>query len=170
MTAKERLEAADRQHLLVQSFFARIDSKVSALFAVATGELAVVCLNVTAQTVTTWWTAIPLALTISLLVATVVYLYKCAFPHLDGGHGSLIYFAEVAKRTEAGFLGEWKQASGEKLIDDMIAQVWANSVIVNKKYRFLRFASISLASSLVPLGMYLGGASFLLSKMIAIGS
>lgn len=170
MNVRERLEAADRQHLLVHSFLPRIDSKVSALFAVVSGELAVLCLNITKQTLTTWWTAVPLVIAVGLIATTVVYLYKCAFPHLDGGHSSLIYFAEVSKRTEAKFLIEWKNADADKLTDDILGQIWANSVIVCKKFRFLKIASITLASSLLPWGLYLAGSAFLTAKMITIST
>jgi hypothetical protein len=167
---REQYEAAERQHLLIQSFLPRVDSKVSALFAVAAGELAILCLNVTRASLITWWAAIPLAVALLLIAASVILLYRSAFPHLDGGHSSLIYFKEVAKRTEVDFQNDWKAADYSRLLNDVLGQVWGNSVIVSKKFFYLKWASISIAASLLPWGVYLAASSFITSKMIQIPS
>lgn len=170
MNDREQFEAAERQHLLIQSFLPRVDSKVSALFAVAAGELAIICLNVTRVSLTTWWAAIPLAVALLLIAASVVLLYRCAFPHLDGGHSSLIFFKEVSKRTEASFITEWKTTDYSNLLDDVLGQVWGNSVIVSKKFFYLKWSSICIAASLLPWATYLAASSFITSKMIQIPS
>ena len=39
-----------------------------------------------------------------MIAASLWFLYRVAFPALDGGHESLIYFREIAKRTESSFI------------------------------------------------------------------
>jgi hypothetical protein len=42
---------------------------------------------------------------------------------LIGGHDSLIYFREIAKRTETAFIEQFQQQSDEAYVKDMLAQV-----------------------------------------------
>jgi hypothetical protein len=62
MTAEQerhRLEVAERQLALVQGFFPRLDSKVSALFAISSAQIAVAALNLSADDLKLWYVAIP---------------------------------------------------------------------------------------------------------------
>ncbi|VWX51774.1 Pycsar system effector family protein [Novosphingobium sp. 9U] len=168
MTEKDRLELAERHLTLISGFFPRIDSKVSALFAVAAAELAVLCLNITKVSLVTWWSAVPLAMTVAGLAVVIVNLYRSAYPHLDGGHSSLFYFKEIAKRTEANFSSEWLSSDRDKLTADLLGQVWQNSKIVAKKYDHLKSATVFMALSLIPFAAFLAASSFQTSKVFSI--
>lgn len=170
MTELERLSIAEKQLDRVQAFFPRVDQKTSALFAVAAGEAAIACINVSIPCLKTWWSDIPLTALTILLGGTFWLLYRCAFPHLDGGQGSLIYFREIGRRTELNFTLEWKKQSSSELTADILGQVWRNSAILTAKFDYLRYASICIAWSILPLCAFLAAASFTSSKIFLIHS
>src|SRR3982750_1395889 len=93
---KLSVEAYERQLDRIQSFHPRLDAKVSALFAVASGQIAVAALNLSANDLKNWWITVPLVFFLLVIGVTLINLYRCAYPHLDGGHRSLIYFKEIA--------------------------------------------------------------------------
>lgn len=146
---RHRLEVAERQLALVQSFIPRIDSKVSALFAICSAELAVAGLNLSAADLPKWYVTIPLAALLVTLSITYFNLYRCAYPHLDGGHASLVYFGEIAKRRESDYIAQYTSISVPDLLNDVCGQIWRNSEIVSCKFKYLKcatqFAMISLA-------------------------
>ena len=73
------------------------------------------------------------------------YLYKQPFPNLEGGTASLVYFREIAKRTEAKFIEEFAKESTAGYVNDLLGQAWRNSVILKDKFDYLRLALIFLA-------------------------
>ena len=147
---RHRLEVAERQLALIQSFFPRIDSKVSALFAIMSAQIAIVALNVSAEDIIQWY--IGLTLTVFLLVAAAAYvfLYRCSYPHLEGGRNSLVYFAEIAKLRETEFVRDYLAVSVASLAEDVTGQIWRNSQIVDCKFKFLKLATQFAMFSLLP--------------------
>lgn len=146
----KRLEVAERQLVLVQSFFPRVDSKVSALFAIASAEIAVAVLNVAPDDLRLWYVAVPLV-TFLLVIAVVVFnLYRCAYPHLEGGQRSLIYFAEIAKCQQTDFIRDYRALSVSQLTDDICGQIHRNSEILYLKYGYLKTATKAAMWSLIP--------------------
>src|SRR5690606_11448187 len=108
---RHRLEVAERQLVLVQSFMPRIDAKVSALFAIVSAQLAVAVLNLNAADLPKWYVTVPLGLFLVMIGWTYFNLYRCAYPHLEGGQSSLVYFAEIAKRRESEFIQQYSAVS-----------------------------------------------------------
>ncbi|MBY0394683.1 MAG: hypothetical protein K2Q27_15635 [Novosphingobium sp.] len=157
---RHRLEVAERQLALVQGFFPRIDGKVSALFAIMSAQIAIAALNVTAKNLTQWYVGLPL--TAFLLAAAVVYvfLYRCSYPHLEGGHNSLVYFAEIAKRREADFVRDYLAISVGSLAEDVSGQIWRNSQIVDCKFKYLKLATQFAMLSVIPWAFVLIATSY----------
>ncbi|WP_188063715.1 Pycsar system effector family protein [Sphingobium sp. KCTC 72723] len=147
---RHRLEVAERHLALIQSFIPRLDTRVSALFAISCAEIAVAALNLSAGDFQRWYIATPLAILLVAMGVTFFNLYRCAYPHLEGGSASLIYFGEIAKRREADFIRQYKAASVLDLLDDISGQIWRNSEIVACKYRYLKNATQYATASLLP--------------------
>jgi len=150
-----RLEAAERQLALIQSFHPRIDTKVSAIFAISSVQIAVATLNVSISDLSKWWVAIPAGVFVCLAIGIHWMLYQCTYPHLTGGTKSLTYFGEIAKRTEYDFVKEYLSLSASDLYHDLAKQIWRNSEIVSAKYRSLKHATILLIASLAPWALLL---------------
>lgn len=161
MTSKKTLplDTAERQLDRIQTFFPRIDSKVSAIFATASAQIAVAAVGISYGDLKLWWISIPAALFLAGMIWCMLNLYWCTFPHLDGGEKSLVYFNEIAKLREADYLEKYGVILEEELRRDVIGQIWRNSEIVAEKYRYLKHATRAVMLSVVPWVMLLVATS-----------
>ncbi len=89
------------------------------------------------------------------LVASYTFLYRCNFPSLEGGQGSLIYFVAIQNRTESKFRDEFEAATEESYRFDLLEQVWRNLVILCAKYRALAYAIRITLATLLPFAAFL---------------
>jgi len=167
---RHRLEVAERQLALVQSFMPRLDGKVTALFAIVSAQLAVAALNLTASDLPKWYVTVPLAVFLIMIAWTYFNLYRCAFPHLDGGQNSLVYFAEIAKRRESDSIQQYMDVSVSDLTNDLSGQIWRNSAIVSCKFKFLKSATQWAMASLVPWAIVLIATSFSNARIPIVSS
>ena len=100
MTQTDQLVAARDQLNRVLTFFPRVDAKASLVLAIDTSMLALLATPAFPYAQLRW-ELMPIGLALLGLGVSLWNLYKQAFPALDGGHQSLIYFREIAGRTEA---------------------------------------------------------------------
>ena len=77
-------------------------------------------------------------------------LYQGSFPQLEGGNDSLIYFREIAKRTEVQFVEEFNKIFADTLAKDLSGQVWRNSQILSQKFDHLVWAYRFMGFSVIP--------------------
>jgi hypothetical protein len=144
-----RKEARD-QLALVLSFFPRVDAKASAILAINTGMLAVLASNAPPLLTMSVFSYILAGITVAMIAGSLWFLYRVAFPVLHGGHQSLIYFREIAKRTEAAFIEEFLGQDDAPRIKDLLGQVWRNSCILTSKFDSLKWAFILMALAVLP--------------------
>jgi hypothetical protein len=142
--------ASKDQLNLVLSFFSRVDSKLSVVLAIDTGMLAVLGADAPPLKALSWAMMVFAGFAVALIGVSIAFLYRGAFPSLKGGNSSLIYFREIAKRTEHQFIEQFKQQNDEQHVDDLLAQVWRNSEILKAKFDALKAAFTFLALALVP--------------------
>lgn len=150
MTPNNLKTASAEQLKLVLSFFPRVNTMLSLILAIDTGMLGVLAANAPAIKTLTRPMVIASLATGALIAASLIFLYRGAFPDLDGGHDSLIYFREIARRTERTFVEEFKRQSDEDYINDVLRQVWRNSEILSAKFRSLKAAFIATATAIAP--------------------
>lgn len=147
----ENLYSASKEQLnLVLSFFSRVDAKLSVVLAVDTGMLAVLGTDSPPLKAYSWPMFGSVAITVILLALSVVFLYRGAFPTLKGGQASLIYFREIAKRTEYKFIEEFKAQTDEQCVNDVLGQAWRNAEILAIKFDSLKIAFTLLALAIIP--------------------
>ena len=127
--------------------------------------LAVLALNMTKADLRVWYLALPAALAVTLLGASLWFLCKCAFPSLKGGTASLIYFREIAGRTEATFIDQFQKQTPEAYTRDLLGQVWRNSEILRMKFDALKIAFTLTAIAILPWLFFLIGSSILHSQL-----
>ena len=120
------IEATKDQLDRVLGFFPRADAKASVVLAVDTGMLAILAANAPSLQTFHWPVLLGLIPTFCIAIS-LWHLYKGAFPSLKGGQSSLIYFREIAKRTEHRFIEEFMGQKEDDYIKDMLGQVWRNS-------------------------------------------
>jgi hypothetical protein len=145
----ERKEARD-QLSLVLSFFPRVDAKASTLLAINTGMLALLASNAPPLLSMSVFSYILAGTTVAMIAGSLWFLYRVAFPALTGGHQSLIYFREIAKRTESNFIDEFVSQEEGSRVKDLLAQVWRNSCILTSKFDSLKWAFILMALAIIP--------------------
>jgi len=149
MNTSDNIVATKDQLNRTLGFFPRVDTKASVILAVDTSMLAFLASKASPYTPLRWeW--IPIAAAVVLLGVSLWHLYREAFPQLDGGQQSLMYFREVAKRTEVKYLTEWKQLTDAQYLDDLLGQVWRNSEILKQKFNHVRVAFNCLALAITP--------------------
>jgi hypothetical protein len=152
MTTEPHISIADaRDQLnLVLGFFPRVDAKASVVLAINTGTLAVLASNAPPWGTMPMCAIIAASLSVLMIAGSFWFLYKIAFPTLSGGEQSLIYFREIAKRTESKFIDEYIAEDQTARVRDLLGQVWRNSVILKKKFDALRWAFGLMAMAMVP--------------------
>lgn len=145
---KAEAETASKQLDRVLSFFARVESKISALFAVNTALLAVLAVNAKEDDLLTWYLPLLGAVSITAITASLYFLYRSSYPNLKGGEDSLIYFRSIASRTEQKYIDAALACDEDGLARELLAQVWRNSVILKDKFESLRLAFCLTAGAL----------------------
>ena len=80
-------------------------------------------------------------------------------PLLKGGADSLIYFREIAKRTEAKFIDEFIAQTDNAHTRDLLGQVWRNSEILKMKYDAIKISFVLSALALIPWTIFLALAA-----------
>jgi len=149
MDQKNLSEAAPAQLDRVLAFFSRADAKASVLLAVDTGMLAVLVSRLPPSSAFDCWLLILLA-PLFLIGGSLWHLHKAAFPSLEGGRDSLIYFREIGKRTESKFVNEFTSQSEQDYLKDILSQVWRNSQILKEKFDHISAAFNWMALAIVP--------------------
>lgn len=149
------LNVIEAQLTRVLSFFPRVDTKVAGLFTVNSAVLTISALNVQAGDLKQWYIAIPAVFLALGLIGSYTFLYRCNFPDLAGGQGSLVYFSEIQGRTETKFKDEFEAISEADYRSDMLGQVWRNSHILCAKYRAIAVAIRITLATLLPFAIFL---------------
>jgi len=150
MDTKDKIKVAESDLDRVLSFFARADSKASVVLGVDLGMLALLLLNAPPFRTLTILTVLVLLVPTLMLCWSLVHIYLNAFPQLDGGDDSLIYFREIANRTETSYMEDFGKIDEDSYLRDLNSQIWRNSEILKKKFDNLKWAFNILAITVVP--------------------
>jgi len=142
-----RVEAAKFQLTLVLGLFPRVDTRASVLLGVNLGMLAFLASNVPRPPQLRWYLLYPSVAALILIGYSLYQLFRCAFPQLQGGSSSLIFFGEIAKQRESEYINKFLKQSAPAYVKDLTAQTWRNAEILTLKYRHLKraFVGMSLA-------------------------
>jgi len=150
MEQEQLLHTSKDELNLVLSFFPRVDAKASVVLAVNTGMVGYLAAHIPPLNSIRWWEYLPPSFAIALLTLSFWHLYKGAFPTLEGGNQSLVYFREIARRTESKFIDEFMAQEEVAYIKDVLAQSWRNSEILKEKFDHLKWSFIFLAAAVLP--------------------
>lgn len=131
----------------VLGFFPRVDAVSSIVLAADIGMLAVLASNAPALKSFSWYTGFA-GVPVLFIGISLWHLYRGAFPRLEGGPLSLIYFREIAARREEEFTKEFMGQSEEEYLKDLLNQTYRNSQILTQKFDHLKWAFVFLAVAL----------------------
>lgn len=117
-----------------------MEAKASFLFAVDTGLLGLTSANLHRE----YFDRLPVVLLallfLGLMLGSLYCTYRCVFPNLRGGSGSLIYFREIANHTEGDYVETFLARSDADHASDVAGQVWINAKILKSKFDYLKIA------------------------------
>lgn len=130
-------------------FFPRVESKFSVILSVDVGMLALLALNAPPLRQFDWYMLFAV-IPVGLIIVSIIQVYFGMFPRLEGGSQSLLYFREIASKTESNFIEAFKAQSEEAYIKDLSGQIWRNFEILKKKFDHLKTAFTLLAWAMVP--------------------
>jgi hypothetical protein len=148
-SAKDIEYAALEQLKLVLGFFPRTDTMIATVLGIDLGMMAVLVShlpNVRDMTLLTCIALVPAV----LCAGSLVELYHAAFPRLAGGQASLVYFAEIAARSESAFVAAFMRQKEGAYAQDLLEQTWRNAEILTAKFRSLRTSFHWLAAAVFP--------------------
>jgi hypothetical protein len=168
MEQKQLLSVCKDELTLVLDFFPRVDAKASVILAVDTGMVGYLAAHLPPLESVLWWEYLAPSLVVGLLTLSLWHLYKGAFPTLEGGNESLVYFREIARRTESRFIDEFMAQDERVYMKDILGQAWRNSEILTKKFNHLKCSFLFLAASVLPWVIAL--ADFALRTPVTQGS
>ena len=144
MARENEIEIAKVQLERILGFFASVDAKASVALGVNVAMLGLLAANAPSVKLLNPWDLFA-APPILLIGISLYNLYHCSFPRLEGGKTSLVYFREIAERTEAKYIEEFRAETDDQHINDVLGQVWQNSKILRQKYELLRTSLVFLA-------------------------
>jgi len=147
---RERLQAAWNQLNLVLGFFPRIDAKLSVVLGINLGMLALAGSRMPLLNTMTWWMALFAAIFALALAVSFLHFWRGAFPDLNGGTNSLVYFGSIAGMTESAFRQAYRELPPTALSNDLLDQVWRNSKILSCKFASLRHAFLATFFAVLP--------------------
>ena len=147
MDNKQLTELSKDNLSRVLGFFSRVDTVLSIVLATDVGMLAVLASNAPALMSFRWYMGFA-GIPILFIGISLWHIYRGAFPHLDGGPLSLIYFREIAFRKEEEFVREFMGQSEEAYLKDLLNQTYRNSQILTQKFDHLKQAFVFLAIAL----------------------
>lgn len=162
------IEAAERQLDRIHSQYSRVESKSSYLLATNIGILAIMFYNLDYKDFTSWYVMLPFLIATSLVAFSLYDLYAAAYPQLEGGNESLIYFSSIASMTETNYLDRCVERSDDGLLKDVHGQIWRNSQILSDKYKSVRQAFTLTILSIFPWAAFLLISSFVHARSVIV--
>jgi len=155
MDISSKSEIAERHLAGLQTFYPRVDARVSTIFAISSAQTAIAAFNYVGPQQASVWQSLLLILFGLSTVIIHVNLYMCTFPKLTGGSETSMFFAHVAKMGEADFIAKYRTLSEDEIFADLTKQIWRSSQILADKYRHLTNGTIALAAASVAWVLFL---------------
>jgi hypothetical protein len=145
------LEVLERQFDRIQFLFTRVDAKVNAVLAIASGQIAIASVGVAGGNWKQLSLLFPAVLFLISMTLTMINLYRCTFPEVKrGGGDSLVYFAQIARLGREKYVQRAVGCSIDEWKKDVAIQTWKTAHIAQRKFKYLKQATIFSLASLVP--------------------
>ena len=95
----------------------------------------------------------------SLLVLSLIYIYRGTYPRTYGPGGSLVYFGSIAEKDSEEFKKEFLAYDLLDHLNDVLEQIHRNSEILNGKFAELKRAYVCMLIAAIPwtISLYLFG-------------
>lgn len=165
MDIQKQLETADRHLANILTYYPRVDGRVSAIFAISTGQIVVSAVNFSAITSGDKYSVYLFATFLVFTFAIHIFLYLCTFPTLNGGSHTNMFFGHISKMGESDFVENYREMSEDDFLRDLTKQIWRSSHILTAKYKNLRHATVALGFATVAWAVFLISVSVQTGKL-----
>jgi hypothetical protein len=144
LTPTELSAVSSQQLDRVLGFFARVESKATALFAVDLGMVGFMATKINLVDLGYVYVPIVGIVTLALLSGSIFYIYWTFYPDLHQGEStSSVFFGYIAKLPREKYINHINGLSQEEHVRDTLDQVWRNSDILQKKFSYIKKASLA---------------------------
>jgi len=159
ITKQEQLEVAERRLDRLFDWVGRSDTKFSIILGVDTGMLGFLATSAPTSGSLSVIAIILAAVSVLLLVTSLVFIYRGTYPRTQGPGASLIYFGSIADEERANLKERFRACDTDDHLDDVLEQVHRNSEILDSKFRELQWAYRALLIAIAPwaIALYLFG-------------
>lgn len=148
LTAKEHIEIA--MYILDKQlyFISAVDTRASMLLASNIGLAAIV---VSFVDLTKWQSLVAGVFSIIGIIISTVFTFTTIRPsHIDTpSPDTLIYWGHISRKKLDVYIRELKTAQSNKIMQDISSQTHTLSIIVDYKYRKMKFAVDTFAISAI---------------------
>lgn len=150
MDKQNLIERAEKNLERQLEWISRYDTRVSFVAGISIAMIGF--LTSIASEVIVWSFAIKLDFITSgiLLFTSLICIYFGQYPKTNSGNPSLLYFGTIGTMDCDKFKKHFKALSNAGYLNDLLSQTHKNSVIITKKFTFLKVALILLLVSVVP--------------------
>ena len=142
-----RAEANLERHL---AWIERFDTKSSLAIGFSLAMLGVLA---TVIPPTAKWSCsfyISLSLTVAMIMGSLLFLFRGQYPRVNAPNDSLIFFGTIGKLSLAEFSKRHREMSDLEYLDDLMAQIHVNALILCRKFWSLKIALILMLFSSIP--------------------
>jgi len=150
MNAEKKIEFLEKNLTRIHSLIGAADSKSSIIFAIDTAMLGVLAAVLTGPANWSNWDVALVAITLILLIASVVILSIGHFPRTEGPEDSNIYFGSVANFSKSDYEKRINSLDSENVKRDLVQQCYRNSEIAKTKFECVKKSMVLLYISLIP--------------------
>ena len=150
MDTARRIEILESTLTRQLGWIAASDAKAGFIFGIATAMLGLLA---SAAPSYGKWTLLGVTFTAIgslLLLGSLACVVCTIFPRTNGPKFSVIFFGGVARGTVDDFRADIQSLSEESYEEDLVQQCHVNALYAGRKYRFVKIASVLLASSVSP--------------------
>jgi hypothetical protein len=150
MSVDEQLDLAEKNLEFLLDWVGRHDYKSSIIFGIGTGMLGVIATFAPDQAFWYCEMIISAGISIFFLLLTLLLVYLGNYPRLEGRSDSLFYFGSICQKSRKQYQKRFSKRTKEEFLADILEQCHRNSEILNKKFKYLKYAFISLLISVIP--------------------
>ncbi|WP_286883090.1 Pycsar system effector family protein [Sphingobacterium sp. UBA5980] len=87
-----------------------------------------------------------------LLIISLTYVYLAQRPKITSPNQSLLFFGTISKLKFTNFSDQFKNSTDEEYLNDLLHQIHINSIVLCKKFRYLRYSIFSIGLAVIPWG------------------
>lgn len=137
----------------VQALIKFADTKINVLLVISGVTTSFVLTNFQTLFTSSIFAKISLVLFFIVFLAFVILAIFTISPRRDKHTGKavakIVYFGHVASRVQvADFISDFEQLNEKCFLDDVLYQVYENSKIADKKFKFYKFSLFALQAQL----------------------